>query len=132
MTEEELPGNAMFQSHVTKFMQIVDIIVENLEVEKDEVEKILLMLGAKHATYSGFKDEYFHVYTKCMLEVWESVIGEEFIQEVKDSWLAVFSYITRYMREGYALYVQEQTEPSTKEVEQLYSSQRSQELHLQT
>ena len=132
MTEEDLPGNTMFQGHVTKFMQLVDVIVENLDVQKDEVEKILLMLGAKHATYNGFKDDYFQVYTKCMLEVWESVIGEEFIPEVKESWLAVFSYITRYMREGYALYVQEQSECSVTETNQKYSSRNNHELHIQT
>ena len=96
-------------------MQLVDFIVENLDVQKDQVEKVLLMLGAKHATFGGFKEEYFQVYTKCMLEVWESVIGEEFIQEVKESWLVVFSYITRYMSEGYFLYMHEQNDALVKE-----------------
>ena len=86
-------------------MQLVDVIVDNLDVQKDEVEKVLLMLGAKHATFEGFREEYFQVYTKCMLEVWESVIGEEFIQEVKDSWMVVFSYLTRFMSQGYFLYM---------------------------
>lgn len=102
-------------------MQLVNVVVENLEVQKDEVEKILLMLGAKHATFDGFKDEYFQVYSKCMLEVWESVIGEEFIQEVKDSWMVVFSFITRYMSEGYTLYMQEQSDTLTRDSEQLTS-----------
>ena len=113
--EEDLPGNVIFQGHVSKFMHLVDVIVENLDVQKDEVEKVLLMLGAKHATFDGFKEEYFQVYTKCMLEVWESVIGEEFIPEVKDSWLVVFSYLTRFMSEGYFLYMHEQNDGLTIE-----------------
>ena len=122
----------MFQGHVARFMQLVDIIVENLDVQKDEVEKILLMLGAKHATFEGFKEEYFQIYSKCMLEVWESVIGEEFIQEVKDSWLVVFSYITRYMAEGYALYMEEQTDYIARERDHLITPHVTSGLSLQT
>ena len=112
MQETELSNNALFQAHVTKVMKLIDMVVENMDVQQEEVEKTLLMLGAKHASFSDCKGEYFQVFTKCMLDVLESVIGEEFIPEVKDSWLALFSYITRYMSEGYSIYLQELTPKS--------------------
>ena len=109
MNDEEIPNNSLFQAHVIKFMQLIDDVVENIDVQRDEVEKSLLMLGAKHASIHGFKCEYFHIFTKCMLQILESVIGEEFIPEMKDSWIAMFSYITRYMSEGSEIYAQEPT-----------------------
>ena len=109
MTEEELSHNPQFQAHVIKFMELIDVVVENMDAQQEEVQKTLLMLGAKHATFSGCRGEHFQTFTKCMLQTLESVMGEEFIPEIKESWVALFSYLTRYMCEGYSIYLEELT-----------------------
>ena len=119
MKDEELYEDIEFQAHVTKFMQLINDIVNNLDVQKDEVEKALMMLGAKHASLDGFKSDYLGVFTKCMLQLLEAVIGEEFIPEIKESWTAMFSYIARYMAQGSEIYYEEQQ----NETEQAFQSQ---------
>ena len=119
MQDEELYEDIEFQAHVTKFMQLINDIVNNLDVQRDEVEKALMMLGAKHASLDGFKSDYLGVFTKCMLQLLESVIGEEFIPEIKESWTAMFSYIARYMSQGSEIYFEEQQ----KETEHAFQSQ---------
>jgi hemoglobin-like flavoprotein len=88
-------------------MQTLGHVVDTLDTNRDESEQTLLLLGAKHGMIEGFKEDYFSVYSSCMIDTWESVIGEEFIIEVKESWEALCVFITRFMREGYALYQQE-------------------------
>jgi len=85
-------------------MDSLDKVVENLDQNRDDIEHMLLILGAKHATFKDFKEDYFPVYSKCMIDTWESVIGEEFITEVRASWELLIAYITRFMREGFILY----------------------------
>ena len=109
MSDEEILKNQTFLRHVENFMKLIGDMVEQLDTNKEDQEKILLILGAKHAMYDGFKEEYFTVYTKCVMEVWESVIAEEFITEVKDSWEALFAYVVRYMSEGYLMYLHDQS-----------------------
>ena len=108
MKDGEMSEDIEFQAHVTKFMKLINEIVDNLDVQKDEVEKSLMMLGAKHASFGGFRSEYLGVYSKCMLQLLESVIGEEFIPEIKESWTALFSYIARYMTQGSEIYFEDQ------------------------
>lgn len=88
-------------------MQTLSHVVDTLDTNRKETEQTLLILGAKHAMIDGFKDEYFSVYSNCMLDTWESVIGEEFITEVKESWEFLCLFMTRFMREGYIMYEQE-------------------------
>ncbi|XP_061198110.1 cytoglobin-2-like [Saccostrea echinata] len=107
MEENELVHHPLFIDHVTRFMQIIDYLVENLDQEKSDFEQALLMLGAKHATFPGFQVSYLNLFTKALLEVWESAIGEEFIPEVQQCWAQLFTYIMRYIVQGYELYFSE-------------------------
>ena len=119
MHDQELCEDIEFQAHVTKFMQLINDIVNNLDVQRDEIEKTLMMLGAKHASMDGFSSDYLGVFTKCMLQLLESVIGEEFIPEIKESWTALFTYIARYMTQGSVIYLEEQR----KDIDQAFQSQ---------
>lgn len=88
-------------------MQTLEHVVDTLDTNREESEQTLLLLGAKHGMIDGFKDDYFTVYSSCMIDTWETVIGEEFITEVKESWEVLCSFITRFMREGFIMYQQE-------------------------
>lgn len=105
--ENELLKHPPFIDHVTRFMQIIDYLVENLDQQNSDFHQALLMLGAKHATFPGFQVSYFTVFNKALMEVWESAIGEEFIPEVQQCWTQLFAYIMRYIVQGYDLYFSE-------------------------
>ena len=110
MEDEEILRDPTFLQHVDKYMHSINDIVEHLDTSnKEEIEKTLLLLGAKHGMLDNFKEEYFHVFTASMLSVLESVIAEEFITEVKDSWEDLLSFVVRYMTEGMTMYEQEQS-----------------------
>lgn len=96
-----------FQDHVTKFMHVFDAVVDSLDKPKADIQQLLIMLGARHATYDGFDIEFFAVYIKVLMSVWETAIGEEFIPEVRESWNIVFTYVIRYLCQGYELYILE-------------------------
>nr|KAG5703952.1 hypothetical protein BaRGS_020549 [Batillaria attramentaria] len=97
---EDLHKSVMFREHAGRFMLILQSLVDNLEAPSN-IDDQLLILGAKHATFDGYHPEYFRFYTKCMLEVWEQELGEEFIHEVRDSWRLAFDYIVDRMTEGF-------------------------------
>ena len=96
-------------------MHVIDTLVDNLDRPKTEIQQLLLVLGARHATYDGFKVDYFDTYTKVLIEVWETEIGEEFIPEVKECWVFVFAYIVKYLRQGHELFLYETQEDVIEE-----------------
>ena len=76
---EDLHTSTIFQDHASRFMNIIQGLVDQLETPQN-MDQQLLILGAKHATFDGYHPEYFRFYTKCMMDVWETELGEEFIQ----------------------------------------------------
>lgn len=107
MNENEMLRDIHFQDHAVKFMNSIGAVVDSLEGQMADAQQLLLVLGAKHAMYEGFDISFFYIQMKCVMGVWESVMGEEFIPEVKESWNLLFSYIIRYVCKGYELYMNE-------------------------
>ena len=107
MEEADLLRSDIFKDHALRFMKIVDEVVDNMDQPKTKIQQTLMMLGAKHATFEGFSVEYFNVYSKSMIYVWEYAIGEEFIQEVRDCWIDFLDYIVKYMCQGYNIFINE-------------------------
>jgi len=105
MEEAELIRSQIFKEHAVRFMKIVDDLVDSMDQPKTGIQQTLMMLGAKHATFEGFKVEYFAAYSKSLIDVWEYTIGEEFIPEVRDCWLDLFNYLVKYMCQGYNIYI---------------------------
>lgn len=103
--DEDILQSADFSTHVVRFMKTMDHVVDTLDTDKEEAEQTMLLLGAKHGTFKGFKEDYFSVYAKCMIDTFEAELGEEFILEVRESWEALCAYMMRYMREGFSLYL---------------------------
>lgn len=107
MEEVDLMRSESFKEHAVKFMNVVDELVENMDQPKTQIQQTLMMLGAKHATFEGFKVEYFQAYSKSLIDVWEYAIGEEFIPEVRECWTDFFDYLVKYMCQGYDIFVNE-------------------------
>ena len=97
---EDLHKSQIFREHADRFMAVIQNLVDHLECPQD-VDRHLLILGAKHATFDGYHPEYFRFYIKCIMDVWEKELGEEFIHEVRDSWRLAFDYIVDRMTEGF-------------------------------
>ncbi|KAK0064516.1 neuroglobin [Biomphalaria pfeifferi] len=111
---ETLERHQIFREHVQKFMHVLESLVENLE-RPEMIQPHLIALGARHAAIVGFHPEYFRFYSKCLLEVWEAELGEEFIPEVRECWEKVIDYIVRSMSHGYHICITHQLEHFVKE-----------------
>ncbi len=60
MSISELERNDVFQNHVRMFMSTISAVTDGLEnSEKDAMNDMLLMLGAKHATITNFDCAFF-------------------------------------------------------------------------
>ncbi|KAL8621924.1 hypothetical protein ACOMHN_046128 [Nucella lapillus] len=97
---QDLHESPAFREHARHFMAVIQNLVDNLECPQN-IDHQLLILGAKHATFEGYHSEYFRFFTKCMLDEWETRLGEEFIHEVRDSWKLAFDYVVDRMSEGF-------------------------------
>ncbi|GFN93656.1 cytoglobin-2 [Plakobranchus ocellatus] len=106
---ENLKYHQLFIEHTQKFMYVLEALVDNLE-RPEVIRPSLVALGARHAAVEGYHPEYFRFYKKCMLEVWEMELGEEFIAEVRDSWTRVIEYIVQCMSHGYHISITDQLE----------------------
>ncbi|CAG2205455.1 neuroglobin-like [Mytilus edulis] len=107
MDEIELRRSPIFKEHAYRFMRVVDDLVDSMDQPKTRIQQNLMMLGAKHATFEGFRIEYFEAYSKSLIDVWEYTIGEEFIPEVRESWTEFFDYLVKYMCQGYNVFINE-------------------------
>ena len=113
---EELLCDEGFRRQSVKYMQTVGTVVENIEQLDHEASHLLMMLGAKHATYKDFDVHYFTIYTKSMLQTWEWFIGEEFTQEVRAVWTLLFEFIGNKVRDGYYLYLKSEHEDLEEQI----------------
>lgn len=104
---EYLSEVPIFRQHAEIFMQTLGNLVEGLEDPDEGLRNDLMSLGAHHAAFEGFRAEFFQVFVKCLLEVWEAELGEEFISEVKSTWTHFFAYIVSHMVAGYDFHVEE-------------------------
>lgn len=115
LSDEEALSSPVLLRHVEKFMTLIGHVIETVDLGPEEVEKHLLVLGAQHGLYEYFREEYFSVYMKSVMDVMEVVLAEEYISEVKETWVALLSYIVRYMREGYHIYLQDHAQEQCPE-----------------
>ncbi|XP_070567773.1 neuroglobin-1-like [Ptychodera flava] len=98
---EELLKDMNFKGHASRFMQSVGAAVDNLDSLETSLAPLLLKLGRSHTNFSGFKPDYFDIFTRAMLDVWEQELKDRFTSEVKESWLTVFEFMMGKMKEGY-------------------------------
>jgi len=91
----------------SKFLQCFDVNRARRLSRKASRTEVLMMLGAKHATLPGFELSYLALVTKCLHRTWEQVLGEEYTDDVREAWSAVFDYITSKLRDGYLIYMED-------------------------
>lgn len=94
----------MFKNDMTeqgkKLMKTINIAVEAL----DDVEPLiptLKQMGADHAGY-GVVDRDYNVVGAALLWTLEQGLGDEFTDEVKNAWGAVYEVLASVMKEGAA------------------------------
>jgi hemoglobin-like flavoprotein len=102
--ELEPEYKAMFKNDMTeqgkKLMKTINIAVEAL----DDVEPLvptLKQMGADHAGY-GVKDRDYNVVGAALLWTLEKGLGDDFNDEVKNAWGAVYELLATVMKEGAA------------------------------
>ena len=107
---EKLLDDPVFKSHAAGFLQIVGQVASHL-MEGDLEAKVgpnLMMLGARHAAVQGFDLYFVEIFTKCMHFTWGNALGEEYTEDVRDAWSAVFDFIVKKMQDGYYIYKDDQ------------------------
>ena len=90
-------------------MEVLDLVCSELESITTDcpVGRRLMVLGAEHATIAGFDLFYFSVFIKCMHLTWETILKEEYTEEVKEAWACVFDYIMARIRDGFIIFEEE-------------------------
>ncbi|XP_060608550.1 uncharacterized protein LOC132760567 [Ruditapes philippinarum] len=74
--------------------------LDDEDTDKDELNKILLVLGQQHKQFSGFNPEYFEVFYEALMWRWEICMGDKFTKDVSDTWSHVFFYLMLKLKEG--------------------------------
>ena len=98
----ELPDNPYFRGHATHFMQAIGAVVDNLDDPETKLTPLLLSLGEQHSKTRGFGIQYFEVFIRCLILVWEERLGCAFTPEVRAAWEKLFVFMLMTLREGYA------------------------------
>ena len=76
--------------------------VNNLDALDLVVVSNLIQLGRQHALIVGFRVEYLDAFRLAMTDVWEAELGpEQFFDQTKNAWTALFLLITNSVLEGY-------------------------------
>ncbi|VDL97527.1 unnamed protein product [Schistocephalus solidus] len=118
-TEKENCESEAAKRHREAYMKMINGAIECLEYPREDFYDDLLVAGAHYATIPGMKTEYFKVNNICRsmtLEVikratlvtWNSLLGEEFTEDVKQSWQSLLDYIITVISEGCRIYEREE------------------------
>ncbi|VDK69935.1 unnamed protein product [Dibothriocephalus latus] len=94
--------------HRDAYMNMINDAIECLEYPREDFYDDLLVAGAHYATIPGMKTEYFKVIKRATLVTWNALLGEEFTEDVKQSWQSLLDYIITVISEGCRIYEQEE------------------------
>lgn len=83
-----------------KLMNMLRVAV-NLTEQPASLESELRELGARHRTY-GTRDEHYGVVGQALLEMFASVLGDEFTPAVRSAWTCFYDYVAATMKQGAA------------------------------
>ena len=75
-----------------KFMRMLALIL-NLLNNPDEFERRVKNLGIRHLSY-GINEHHYIIFQDALLWVLEQQLGTMFTAKVKESWRAVYQYVT--------------------------------------
>jgi hemoglobin-like flavoprotein len=87
-----------------KLMQIIGVAVGSLR-QWDRIAPAVEEMGQRHAGY-GVRDEHYGTVATALLWTLEQGLGkEQFTDEVRDAWIAMYGMVTEAMQRGAAVAV---------------------------
>ncbi|KAF7261481.1 hypothetical protein EG68_01441 [Paragonimus skrjabini miyazakii] len=100
--------NEPVRRHVLAFMDVFARAIESLNGDREELYENFLLLGARHAAIPGMKIEYFKVFKQSILMTWESLMYEEFTEDVRRAWAHLIDYVIDILCEGCLVFEEEE------------------------
>jgi hemoglobin-like flavoprotein len=88
------------EAQAAKLMDMLGLAVSSLE-NPAALEKQLLQLGARHTLY-GVRDEHYPTVGQALLDMLAEVLGERWNAQVREAWVAFYTFTTEAMQRGAA------------------------------
>ncbi|KAI0243185.1 hypothetical protein LSAT2_026205, partial [Lamellibrachia satsuma] len=98
---DSLINNPTFQKHASRFVDTIAYVVDNVDCLQTEGDPYVKSIGADHTDRAGFSVQYFDVFVKSLVFVWQRELKENFTPEVGDAWKTLFEYMAQKTKEGY-------------------------------
>ena len=100
---DQLIRHPQFILQANRFMQVIILVVnavDHLRVGANG-SPALYELGRRHVTIEGFLPDYFDVFTRAVIYVWQQELRESFTPDVAEAWRTLFAYIIGQLKDGY-------------------------------
>jgi len=100
---DQLIRHHQFIQQANRFMRVIAIVVSAVDFLRSgqRSSPALYELGRRHVTIEGFLPDYFDVFTRAVIYVWQQELRELFTSDVADAWRTLFAYIIGQLRDGY-------------------------------
>ena len=100
---DQLIRHPQFVQQANRFMRVIAIVVNAVDRLRNEQggSPALYELGRRHVTIEGFLPDYFDVFTRAVIYVWQQELRELFSSDVAEAWRTLFAYIIGQLRDGY-------------------------------
>ena len=101
MWGDDLLNNDTFKRHANRFVESIGYVVDNVYSLQEHAEAYVMDIGADHTKRPGFSVQFFDVFVKSLLFVWQQEIDDQFTPDVEAAWLELFQYVAQKTKEGY-------------------------------
>ena len=100
---DQLIRHTQFVQQAHRFMRVISVVVGAVDQVRAGPggSPALYELGRRHVTIEGFLPDYFDVFTRAVVYVWQQELREAFTPDVADAWRTLFSYIIDQLKYGY-------------------------------
>ena len=100
---DQLIRHAQFIQQAHRFMHVISVVVNAVDQLRTGTgsSPALYELGRRHVNIEGFLPDYFDVFTRAVIYVWNQELRESFSPDVADAWRTLFAYIIGQLKEGY-------------------------------
>jgi len=100
---DQLIRHAQFVLQAHRFMRVIAAVVTSVDQLRAGrgASPALYELGRRHVNIEGFLPDYFDVFTRAVVYVWQQELRDAFAPDVADAWRALFAYIIGQLKDGY-------------------------------
>jgi len=100
---DQLIRHSQFVLQANRFMRVIAFVVGAVDRLRGgrSGSPALYELGRRHVTIEGFLPDYFDVFTRAVIYVWQQELREQFSADVDDAWRTLFAYIIGQLKDGY-------------------------------